>query len=70
MYTLQKSQLDNLIKIVNKKDGEWLLSIPFVPDNTDYQQFKKDIMAGGQLQDADGNLMSPEAAKEFVRTLP
>ena len=44
--------------------------IPFDPANTDYQQFKKDIMAGGELQDADGNVMSADAAKAFVATLP
>ena len=42
--------------------------IPFDPANTDYQQFKKDIMAGGELQDADGVVMTP--AQEFVRGLP
>jgi hypothetical protein len=42
--------------------------IPFDPANTDYQQFKKDIMAGGELQDADGVVMAN--AKEFVRSLP
>ena len=44
--------------------------IPFDPANTDYQQFKKDIMDGGELQDADGNVMSADAAKAFVATLP
>ena len=42
--------------------------IPFDPANTDYQQFKKDIMAGGELQDADGAVMTD--AQEFVRSLP
>lgn len=44
--------------------------IPFAPANTDYQQFKKDIMAGGELQDADGAVMTDKAAKEFVAGLP
>ena len=44
--------------------------IPFDPANTDYQQFKTDVLAGSELQDADGNLMSPEEAKAFVATLP
>jgi len=42
--------------------------IPFDPANTDYQQFKKDIMAGGELQDVDGNVMTD--AQEFIRSLP
>ena len=36
----------------------------------EYPEFQDYLKNGGQLQDADGNLMTPEAAKEFVRTLP
>ena len=45
-------------------------SIPFDPANTDYAEFKKAVTAGAELQDADGNVMSPEAAQAFVATLP
>jgi hypothetical protein len=45
-------------------------SIPFALDNTDYAQFKKAVAEGAELQDADGNVMSPEAAQAFVGTLP
>jgi hypothetical protein len=49
-------------------DGAW---IPYDPANTDYQNFKKQINADeAQLEDADGNLMSPEQAKAYVATLP
>ena len=44
--------------------------IPFDPANTDYAEFKKAVTAGAELQDADGNVMSPDAAKEFIGTLP
>ena len=45
--------------------------IPFDPANTDYQNFKKQINADeAQLEDADGNLMTPEEAKAYVATLP
>jgi hypothetical protein len=44
--------------------------IPFDPDNTDYAEFKKAVTAGVELQDASGNVMSPEAAQAFVATLP
>lgn len=45
--------------------------IPIAPDNSDYQQFKLQINSDqAQLEDADGNVMSPEAAKAFVATLP
>ena len=45
-------------------------TIPFDPANTDYQQFKKDIENGVELQDSEGTPMSQEAAIEFVRGLP
>ena len=45
--------------------------IPCDPANTDYQNFKKQINADeAQLENADGNLMSPEQAKAYVATLP
>ena len=44
-------------------------SIPFDPANTDYAEFKKAVTAGAELQDASGNVMSPEAAQQFIATL-
>ena len=44
-------------------------SIPFNPANTDYQNFKKQILADeAQLLDADGNVMTD--AKTYVASLP
>jgi hypothetical protein len=45
-------------------------SIPFDPDNTDYQTFKKEVLAGAELQDADGNVMTQAEADAFIATLP
>ena len=42
--------------------------IPFDPANTDYQTFKKEVLAGAELQDADGNVMTQ--ANQFVASLP
>ena len=44
--------------------------IPFNPDNTDYQTFRKDVLAGAELQDADGNVMTQEQADDFIKELP
>jgi hypothetical protein len=44
--------------------------IPFDPDNTDYQQFKKDLANGVALNDAEGNAMTAEQITEFLGTLP
>ena len=42
--------------------------VPFSIDNTDYANFKAQIMADeAQLQDAEGVTMSPDAAKNFVK---
>ena len=59
----------NVILSANRSDG-W--AIPLTdPANTDYANFKEQILTGeAQLQDADGNVMSAEAAQTFVRGLP
>ena len=58
----------NVVSISRLSDGA---SIPLDPANTDYANFKKQINADeAQLEDADGNLMSPEQAKAYVATLP
>lgn len=70
MYKLTKN-IKNQINGVAIKQGDILLGIPFASANTDYANFKADILADkATLQDADGNEMSAEQAKEFVSTLP
>jgi len=44
--------------------------IPFVLDNTDYQQFVRDINNGVQLNDAEGNPITGSALTTFMETLP
>ena len=44
-------------------------NIPFDPDNTDYQQFKKDLANGVALNDAEGNAMTPEQITTFLQGL-
>jgi hypothetical protein len=43
--------------------------IPFDPDNTDYQTFKKDLAEGASLKDAEGNDMTAEQITLFLGTL-
>ena len=64
MYQLIKD-LPNIVR--RTLDGA---SIPFDPANTDYQTFKKEVLAGAELQDADGNVMTQEQANAFIGTLP
>jgi hypothetical protein len=71
MYTLVKNEINNKINSVRIVNGDSAISIPFAPDNTDYANFKKEILADeAQLQDADGNTMTAEQAKTYVATLP
>jgi len=45
--------------------------IPLDPANTDYANFKTAILEDkAQLEDADGNTMTAEQAKDFVKELP
>ena len=45
------------------------ISFIFSPDNTDYANFKKEILADeAQLEDADGVIMAD--AKAYVASLP
>jgi len=64
MYKLIKN--DDVIKMVLRIESNTF--IPFALDNTDYQNFKKEVLAGAELQDVDGNVMTDVA--EYVRTLP
>jgi len=66
MYKLIIGPL-NRQSVLRIADGAF---IPFDPANTDYANFKKEVLAGAELQDADGNVMTQEQANEFVATLP
>jgi hypothetical protein len=67
MYKLINHGLSNQPYMVLREDGAY---IPFDPDNTDYQTFKKEVLAGAELQDADGNVMTQEQADDFIKELP
>jgi hypothetical protein len=68
MYKLFKDQLTgNIGTVMRFLDNAW---IPFAPANTDYQQFKKDLANGIQLQDANGNVMTQAQVTTFMETLP
>jgi hypothetical protein len=66
-YKLGKTDFLNPVckSVTRLSDGA---CIPFDPANTDYQTFKKEVLAGAELQDADGNVMTDASA--FIATLP
>jgi hypothetical protein len=70
MYKLYKCGIGNSEIGVMKINTDSVTSFPFNLDNTDYQTFKKEVLAGAELQDADGNTMTTEEANAFIGTLP
>jgi hypothetical protein len=69
MYKLSPNSWDGspTKSVLRLSDGA---CIPFAPDNTDYQTFKREVLAGAELQDADGNVMTQAEADAFIATLP
>ena len=59
-YTDGTSAIASVIRLSDNAN------IPFDPANTDYQTFKKEVLAGAELQDADGNVMTQEQADAFI----
>jgi hypothetical protein len=55
MYKLIKDKFTNEINVVQRlSDGA---CIPFDSANTDYANFKKELVNGAELQDADGKVI-------------
>lgn len=74
MYKIQNDYINGVLigQIIIRDNGNGsITSFNKNPDNTDYANFKREINEGtAQLQDADGNLMTAEQAKDFVKELP
>jgi hypothetical protein len=69
-YKLHKNSDGVVDSVSTTTESGMYMSIPFSVGNTDYAEFKKAVTAGAELQDADGNVMTAEAAQAFVATLP
>jgi hypothetical protein len=67
MYKQYKdpNNLTNQFAVIRTTDN---VCIPFDPANTDYQTFRKEVLAGAELQDDTGNVMTDASA--FIATLP
>jgi hypothetical protein len=67
MYKLSKNPFTQEVNtVIRLSDNAF---IPFDPANTDFANFKKEILADeAQLQDADGVIMAD--AKAYVASLP
>jgi hypothetical protein len=68
-YKLHKNSDGVVDSVSTTTESGMYMSIPFDPANTDYAEFKKAVTAGAELQDADGNVMTEQAAQDFIGTL-
>lgn len=69
MYKLYKCGIGNSEIGVMKINTDSVTSFPLNSENTDYANFKKEILADeAQLQDAEGVIMAD--AKAYVASLP
>jgi len=69
MYTLYQNTKNQTMALFTNQNGS-VTSFGFDINNTDYQQFKKELANGVELKDADGNQMTPEQITTFLETLP
>jgi hypothetical protein len=88
MYKLYKDQRTNeVVSVFRTEANGQIWSIPFAPDNTDYQAFKLAVLEqqpnaviddgdsfsissdNSILEDADGNVMTIDQAKDYVKGL-
>lgn len=66
MYKLTKNSDGNINGV--SKDSAF---IPFDPANTDYQQFKQQVLAGdAKLENSEGVEMTSEEAIAYIKELP
>jgi hypothetical protein len=72
MYKLVKSPISGEIKVVNKQEGNLLLSIPFDPANRDAQIFAQWLKDGGTPESAEegGTVTSEWIAETIAKLLP
>ena len=70
MYKIKKIQYaeNELVVFVRENADGSITSFGKYIDNTDYANFKKEVLAGAELQDADGNVMTDASA--YIGTLP
>ena len=68
-YQLVLNAMGTQSNAVNKfVDNKQVLSVPFDPANSDMQQFKKEVLAGAELQDSEGVVMTDASA--YIASLP
>jgi hypothetical protein len=67
IYKMLHKLNSNDTQIFARIDDDGLCRVTCVAENHEFQAYLKN---GGELQDADGNVMTQEQANEFINTLP
>lgn len=68
MYKLNYSSTAQSVNSVQRLTDNAF--IPFDPCNTDYENFRADVLNGVELQDPDGNVMTQAEVDAFLKTIP
>jgi hypothetical protein len=58
---------ENEQQIFARIDDDGLCRVTCIAEHPEFQEYLKN---GGELQDADGNVMTQEQANEFIASLP
>jgi hypothetical protein len=66
IFKMLPKQNQEAEQIFARIDGDGLCRETCIAEHPPFQEYLKN---GGQLQDADGNVMSADAAKTFVESL-
>lgn len=70
-YKLYKTIMSDKPNAAMYQENGSTTSFFFMPDTAEYDSFKENILDDkAMLQDADGNTMTAEQAKDFVKELP
>ena len=70
IYKLYKTVGSNVSDAAMTIGSDPQISFLFAPQNSDYETFKTNVLAGAELQDAEGNVMTQAEADAFIASLP
>ncbi len=70
IYRLYKILTSNLFGVEYENANQTTVTFTPYQISAEQQSFKENVLAGAELQDADGNVMTQEQADDFIKELP
>jgi hypothetical protein len=67
IYKILPKLNDNDPQIFARIDDDGLCRVTCIAENPEFQNYLKN---GGELQDAEGNVMTAEQVQDFIKELP